>query len=117
MSQRYPASWFLSSSASDSLAPSSSQDSSATPSSIYTTTTSRTVPGIGALSGKFIHGFGKIVLRGFESVVIRRRLSRIESLCPLSDNDPPPDVLRLYDDLLELARCVITHLTSDEDDL
>jgi hypothetical protein len=57
-------------------------------------------------------------LRGFESVVIRRRLPYIESLCPLSDNKPPPDVLSLYDDLLELARSVlVAHLTGDVDNI
>jgi hypothetical protein len=92
------------------LIPSSSLDTSITSSSIYTTTTSRTIPGIGALSGKFFHSFGKTVLRGFESVAIRRRLSHIESLCPLSDDNPPQDVLSLYDDLLELTRCAVAHL-------
>jgi hypothetical protein len=122
MSQPYSTSWFRNPPSSESL-PLSSLDSDSIPpseSSIYTTTTSHTVPGIGSLSGKFIHGFGKRVLRGFESVVIRRRLSHIESLCPLSDNNPPPDVKSLYDDLLELARCVIVHppvIKLDESDL
>jgi hypothetical protein len=114
MSEHYSRSWFLNSSSEESLIPSSSLDTSITPSSIYTTTTSHTIPGIGSLSGKFFHSFGKTVLRGFESVVIRRRLSHIESLCPLSDDDPPPDVLNLYEDLLELTRYVVAHLNIDE---
>src|SRR5262245_20072772 len=60
-------------------------------------------PGIGSLSGKFIEGFGKRILYGIESVtVIRRRLAYIQSICPLSDDSPPRDVHRIYDDLLEL---------------
>jgi hypothetical protein len=105
MSQLYSPSLFLNASSESSLAP-SSLESSITTSSMYTTTTSHTVPGIGSLTGKFIHGFGKTVLRGVEGVFIRRRLSYIQSLCPFLDNNPPPDVGNICDDLLELARCV-----------
>ena len=63
-------------------------------------------PGIGSLSGRLIEGFGKKVLYGIESItVIRRRLAYIQSICPLSDDPPPDDVHRIYDDLLELSRC------------
>ena len=62
-------------------------------------------PGIGSLSAKFIEGFGKKVIYGIESItVIRRRLAYIQSICPLSDDHPPQDVHRIYDDLLELSR-------------
>jgi hypothetical protein len=88
-----------------------SLDSSAASDSIYTTTSASTVPGIGALSGKFIYAFGKTILGALESVVVRRRLSYIQSICPLSDNTPPPDVEQIYDDLLELTRYVITYNT------
>jgi hypothetical protein len=114
MSQPYSPSWFLNPSSEASLITSSSLESSITSSSIYTTTTSHTIPGIGSLSGKFIHGFGKTVLRGVENVTIRRRLSHIESLCPLSDKGPPVVLSRLYDDLLELARYVFARLNIDE---
>jgi hypothetical protein len=36
--------------------------------------------------------------------VIPRRISDIQSLCPLSDDNPPEDVEQIYNDLLELAR-------------
>jgi hypothetical protein len=78
--------------------------------SIYTTTTTRTIPGIGSLSGKFIHGFGKAVLRGVDSVIIRRRLTYLESVCPLFDERPPNDIEQIYADLLEMARQVIIHM-------
>ena len=101
MSHPYTTPGFLRSS--HSLA-SSSSDSVA---SIFTTTSSSTTPpGIGYLSGKFILGFGGAVLRGVESVAIRRRLWKIESLCPFSDSNPPQNVEGVCDDMLELARCV-----------
>jgi hypothetical protein len=110
----YSPSWFLTPSSEVSVLPSSSPSSSQESSSIYTTTTSRTIPGIGALSGKFFHIFGKTVLLALENVAIRRRLSYIQSFFPLSDENPPPDVASLYDDLLELARYVVTRLNIGE---
>jgi hypothetical protein len=104
MPQDYSPSWFLNPSSEASVLPSSSPSSST---SIYTTTTSRTIPGIGALSGKFFHTFGKTLLFGLENVAIRRRLSHIQSLLPLSDENPPHDVASIYDDLLELVRYVL----------
>ena len=106
MSHPYTTPGYLHSS--PSLARSDSLDSSAasTTRSEYTATSFGTIqPGIGSLSGRFILGFGKMVLRGVENVVRQRRLSQIESLCPLSDSNPPRDVDRIYDDMLELARC------------
>jgi hypothetical protein len=44
------------------------------------------------------------MLRGVEIIIIRKRLSQIEVLSPMSDNNPPPEVEKVYDDLLELAR-------------
>lgn len=114
MPQIYSTSLFITPGSSSSLA-SSSLDSTATPSSIHTTTTSRTIPGIGSLGGRFIYSFGKTVLRGFESVAIRRRLTYIESLFPLSDNNPLPNIESVYDDLLELVRCVKIYFTGGED--
>jgi hypothetical protein len=66
----------------------------------------RISPGIGSLSGRFIEAFGRAVIHGVESVtIIRRRLTYIQSICPLSDDSPPQDVHKIYDDLLELSRC------------
>jgi hypothetical protein len=64
-------------------------------------------PGIGPLSGRFILGFGKTVLNGVEAVFIRRRISYIQSLCPLLDERPPLNVQSIFDDLLELVRYLI----------
>ena len=72
---------------------------------IYTTTSGKTYPGIGSLSGRYIHRLGQAILHSVEGVVvIPRRLSYIQSLCPLLDNIPPQDVDQIYDDLLELSR-------------
>jgi hypothetical protein len=95
----------------------SSLDSSAPPASnsIYSSSASSwtTFAGIGSLSGRFIYGIGKVILRQVEDIaVIRRRISYIQSLCPLSDDDPPDDVEQIYYDLLELARYV-THWNVD----
>jgi hypothetical protein len=82
-------------------------DSSIASTSVSTAISSTIPPGIGSLSGTFIQGVGKQMLRGVEAIVVRRRLAYIHSLCPLSDNTPPMDVDRIYDELIELARCVI----------
>ena len=82
-------------------------NSSIAPTSTYTTISSTILPGIGSLSGKFFQGVGKRMLSGVESIVVRRRLAYIQSLCPLSDSAPPVDVDRIYDELLELIRCVV----------
>jgi len=72
---------------------------------VYTTTSGKTYPGIGSLSGRYIHRLGQAILHSVEAVVvIRRRLSYIQSLCPLLDNIPPQGVELIYDDLLELSR-------------
>jgi hypothetical protein len=39
-------------------------------------------------------------------VVIQKRMSYIQSLCPLSDDNPPGDIEQIYYELLELARWV-----------
>jgi hypothetical protein len=105
MSQPYTTFRFLDSS--------SLLDSSAASTSIYTTTSSSIEPGIGALGGKFIYGFGKAILTGVENVVVRRRLSYIQSLCPLLDDRPPRNIEQIYDDLLKFAQCVIDQNTTD----
>jgi hypothetical protein len=83
---------------------------SVTDSSVTFSATSSTIPpGIGSISGRFIQGVGKGMLRGVEIMVIRARLAHIKSLYPLSDNTPPKDVDRIYDELLELVRFVVWH--------
>jgi hypothetical protein len=95
-----------------------SESSSLYPSVITTSSviSSETIPGIGALSGKFIYSVGKTILHGAESVVVHRRLSYIQSLCPLSDDRPPKDVGQIYDDIIELSRYVMSeHIYSGID--
>jgi hypothetical protein len=75
----------------------------ATRSSIFS---ERIPPGIGSLGGRFLLGFGKAVIHRVENVtIIPRRLAYIQSIRPLSDDSPPHDVHRIYDELLELSRC------------
>jgi hypothetical protein len=93
----------------DSISTTTSSSSSAASSTIYPTTSSISssiASGIGASSGRFILGVGKTILQRVENVtVIRRRLAYIQDRCPLFDDKPPENVLHIYDDLLELARC------------
>ncbi|KAJ7748408.1 hypothetical protein B0H16DRAFT_1461689 [Mycena metata] len=75
-------------------------------SSLYTTTSSSTQWGPGAVAGKAIRAMGKAVVRGAEYVVISRRLSGIKAVMPCADNELPrrPNVHRMFLDLLELSR-------------
>jgi hypothetical protein len=63
-----------------------------------------TVPGPGALSGKAILALGKATLRGAESLVIRRRLQVISSKFPHRNGDDIKGIERMYEDILELSR-------------
>ncbi|KAF5367665.1 hypothetical protein D9757_010994 [Collybiopsis confluens] len=73
-----------------------------------TVTSSSTIPGLGALSGKVIKRLGSAVVNQFDAVLIRRRLSQIENVFRMhSDNAMGPDSVRgLYSDILELSRPV-----------
>ncbi|KAJ6505451.1 hypothetical protein C8R45DRAFT_1181869 [Mycena sanguinolenta] len=74
--------------------------------SVYTTTSSSTQWGPGALAGKAIRAMGKAVVRGAEYVVISRRLSAIKAaFSPRSDDNRPTE--RMFDDLLELSRLAL----------
>ncbi|KAJ7052879.1 hypothetical protein C8F01DRAFT_561824 [Mycena amicta] len=79
--------------------------------SLYTTTSSRTLWGPGALAGKAILALGKATVRGAERVVIHRRLAVIHANLPCRDDDAAFDsdvhaafFVGLFDDLLELSR-------------
>jgi hypothetical protein len=85
--------------------------SSTTQSSLYTTTSSSTVPGPGAISGKAILLFGKMVLRGAESVFIRTRLNSMTHLFPHEDEAIDGNFEHIYDDVLELTRCASSGLS------
>lgn len=78
--------------------------SSASPSeeslcSTETSSSSSTVHGPGALSGKAVKALGNLTLRAVERVIIHRRLANIRSHFPSFDD-------HMCDDLLELSRSV-----------
>ncbi|KAJ7136283.1 hypothetical protein C8R46DRAFT_580970 [Mycena filopes] len=75
-------------------------------SSLYTTTSSSTNWGPGALSGKAIRAMGKAVLRGVDYLVISRRLSRMKAVMPCPDDDleKRSDWRQMFFDALELSR-------------
>jgi hypothetical protein len=75
-------------------------------SSVYTTTSSSTQWGPGALAGKGILAIGKAVVRSAEYLVITRRLSAIKAVLPCSDKDDG-DGETMFNDLLELSRYVL----------
>ncbi|KAF9463077.1 hypothetical protein BDZ94DRAFT_1322157 [Collybia nuda] len=72
--------------------------------SVTTVSTSSTVPGPGALSGKAILALGKATLRGAENLMIRRRLQAIDEKFPHNNEDEFPEAERMYQDVLELSR-------------
>lgn len=72
-----------------------------------TTSTTLTVPGPGAISGKAILALGKATLRGTEYLIVRRRLQIVTSKFPCKDADNIPGIEGLYNDVLELSRFVL----------
>ena len=83
---------------SDTTAPTESTD--------WTETTSSTVRGPGALTGKALVAFGNAVLRTVESAVIYQRLRVIKSYLSNTPDDLSPKSEQIYLDLIELCRCV-----------
>ncbi|KAJ6605350.1 hypothetical protein DFH09DRAFT_1353815 [Mycena vulgaris] len=79
---------------------------SSSASSVYTTTSSSTQWGPGALAGKAILAIGKAVVRGVDYLVISRRMSVIKAAMPCSDDDVgrSRNLETMFDDLLELSR-------------
>lgn len=67
--------------------------------------TESTVQGLGSHSGRVIYAFGEAALRAIEILIIRRRLNTIASFFPHEDKEVE-DLTAVYDDVLELARCV-----------
>ncbi|KAJ7030178.1 hypothetical protein C8F04DRAFT_1236633 [Mycena alexandri] len=75
--------------------------------SLYTTTSSSTQWGPGAVSGKAVLAMGKAVVRGAEHLIILRRLAAIEAAMPCVDTGGTQSDLSLenmFADLLELSR-------------
>lgn len=63
--------------------------------------------GLGTISGRAIFAFGEATLRGFENLAIARKLRTIHSVFPHRDDDSIKDIDKIYDDVLELSRCLI----------
>lgn len=70
----------------------------------YTDSTTHTIPGPGALSGKAILALGKATLRGAEIIIIRRRLQVISSKFPHWNFDNIKGIERMYRDIMEFSR-------------
>ncbi|KAJ6568982.1 hypothetical protein B0H19DRAFT_1134371 [Mycena capillaripes] len=83
--------------------PSISSRRSVYESSVYTTTSSSTQWGPGALAGKAILAMGKAVVRNAEYLIVRRRLSAIQAVLPCAD-DQGGNLEEMFNDLLELSR-------------
>lgn len=62
--------------------------------------------GLGTISGRAIFAFGEATLRGFENLAIARKLRIIHSVFPHRDDDLIRDIDKIYDDALELSRCL-----------
>ncbi|KAJ7767866.1 hypothetical protein DFH07DRAFT_808000 [Mycena maculata] len=82
---------------------------SETASSLYTTTSSNTQWGPGAIAGKAILAMGKAIIRGVDYLVILRRISAIKSVIPCSDPGAADSAHSkkfetMFSDLLELSR-------------
>ncbi|KAJ7250182.1 hypothetical protein B0H12DRAFT_1121125 [Mycena haematopus] len=75
--------------------------------SIYTTTSSKTEWGPGALAGKAILALGKAAIRGAERVVISKRMAILRVHLPCSEERAGPHTSfmdEVFDDLVELSR-------------
>jgi hypothetical protein len=83
--------------------------SSSVADSELTDSSSKTVWGPGALTGKGLVAFGKGALRGVEFFVIRRRLAKIRLRFPHEDDGAADDLEldQMYNEILELSRCVL----------
>ncbi|KAF8180463.1 hypothetical protein K438DRAFT_1841965 [Mycena galopus ATCC 62051] len=72
--------------------------------SVYTTTSSSTQWGPGALTGKAILAMGKAIVRGAENLIIMRRLGAIQAVMPCKDNNGDLSIESMFADLLELSK-------------
>lgn len=100
-----PYRYFDFSESSSSLATATTQMSEST--SLYTVTSSGTVPGIGALSGRGIRAVGKLQLRGMEWIVLQAKFANFRRLFPHKDETTAVGLEEAYDDILELTRFVL----------
>jgi len=67
--------------------------------------------GPGTLTGKALEAFGEATIRGIENLVIRRKLASLRSMFPHGNDTTIGNIEQLYDDILELSRCVCTPCT------
>lgn len=74
--------------------------------SVFTHTTSSTVPGPGSLTGKAIKALGELVLRGLDRLIIYARVQVILSKFPHTDSEVLgiKDIDGIYEVILELSR-------------
>ncbi|KAF9466980.1 hypothetical protein BDZ94DRAFT_1233509 [Collybia nuda] len=70
----------------------------------YMTTTSSTIPGLGAISSRVILSLGKATLRGAEFIITRQRLNTISAEFPHQNTDRIVGLDSMYEDILELSR-------------
>lgn len=61
-------------------------------------------PGIGSLSGKAALAVGNAALRRLETFEVQRRLLLATSKFPHNDNEVSDNIIKVYDDILELSR-------------
>jgi len=62
--------------------------------------------GPGTIFGRVLLGFGEAVKDGFDNIIIRRRLNTLNSLFSHEQSFPSTNLSQIYDDVLELSRCV-----------
>jgi hypothetical protein len=71
-----------------------------------TDSSSSTVPGPGALTGKALKALGEVTLRGLDRIVMARHLSTVIHSFPHTDVEASniQNIQEIYDDLLEFSR-------------
>lgn len=81
---------------------------SSSPSTEYTTSgsSSSTIPGPGAITGKAVKALGRATLRGFDRIIIAKHLATITRIFPHTDEEGSHirNINSTYDDLLEFSR-------------
>ncbi|KAE9399529.1 hypothetical protein BT96DRAFT_1019433 [Gymnopus androsaceus JB14] len=83
--------------------PTTMSDSEMASSILTDRTFTSTIPGLGATSGKAVKLVGSVVVNGVEAILIRRRISKLETIFKLREE---VYCKANYEDLLELSRSV-----------
>lgn len=73
-----------------------------------TFTSSSTIPGLGATSGKAFKRLGTALVNGVDAILIRRKIAQLETIFGQKTTKPTESssLKSLCCDLLELSRCV-----------